>query len=319
MISKKTVFILGAGAHIPYGFPGGKNLIEDVVKQLNHSQRDNDLSLKILPQRAGVNIDVVQEKNINAFIQSLSQAGQASIDSFINANQHMAGFDILGKVGIAQTLLKVEEKFIVERSNEKDSNNDWFEYLFEKMSDGISKANHFLRDNNISFITFNYDRLLEHKFFNSLKYSFNVESDQKVLEMVRTIPIHHVYGSLGEYDPNNFGQINYWSSSFKSIQTIHEVIAGHSAAVKSAKQQLEQAEKICLLGFGYHKENIELLELPRVIDEINSNVVACRYGVTDEEIRRVTLSNRLRERKLEMGSKDENALDTLRNRQAFDS
>ena len=56
-----------------------------------------------------------------------------------------------------------------------------------------------------------------------------------------------------------------------------------------------------------------------MIEQINSNVVACRFGVTDEEMRRVTLSNRLRERKLEMGSKDENALDTLRNRQAFDS
>jgi len=319
MISKKTVFILGAGAHIPYGFPSGRNLIDDVVNQLIYAQRDDAFTLNTLPQRGGVNIDVVQQKNINAFIQSLSQAGQASIDSFLNANQHRTGFDILGKVGIAQTLLRVEEKFIVERSNDKDGNNDWFEYLFAKMCDGVSKVNNFLRDNNVSFISFNYDRLLEHKFFNALKYSFSTESDKDTLEMVRAIPIHHVYGSLGEYDPSNFGQINYWDRAFKSIQTIHEVVAEHSEAVRSAKQELEQADKICLLGFGYHKENIELLELPRIIEQINNNVVACRFSVTNEEMRRVILSNRIRERKLEMGSKDEDALDTLRNQPAFDS
>jgi hypothetical protein len=56
-----------------------------------------------------------------------------------------------------------------------------------------------------------------------------------------------------------------------------------------------------------------------MIEGVDGNIVACRFGVTDEEMRRVTLSNRLRERKLEMGSKDENALDTLRNQPAFDS
>jgi hypothetical protein len=319
MISNKTVLILGAGAHIPYGFPSGKRLMGNVVDQLFRARQDSNLSLYTLPSKGDVNIDIVQQKNVDRFMESLNQAGQASIDSFINANQHMTGFDVIGKVGIAQSILEAEAKFLIARNSNKDNKYDWFEYLFEKMCDGVVKSNHFLRDNNVSFITFNYDRLLEQKFFNALKHSFNLENDQKVLELVKAIPIYHVYGSLGEYDPNGFGQINYWTSTYKSIQTIHEVIAEHSAAVKSARQQLEQAEKICLLGFGYHRENIELLELSRMIEQINSNVVACRFGVTDEEMRRVTLSNRLRERKLEMGSKDENALDTLRNRQAFDS
>lgn len=319
MISKKTVFILGAGAHIPYGFPSGKELMGNVVDQLMRGIRDADLSLRTLPQRGDVNINIVQQKNIEIFIESLNQAGQTSIDSFINANQHMKGFDVIGKVGIAQTILESEAKFLLARGSNKDNKYDWFEYLFAKMCDGVSKSNHFLRDNNVRFITFNYDRLLEHKFFNALKHSFNPGNDQETVDMVKAIPIDHVYGSLGEYDPNSFGQINYWDRAFKSIQTIHEVIEEHSAAIQLAKKELEQAEKICLLGFGYHKENIELLGLPRVIEEINSNVVACRFGVTDEEMRRVTLSNRIRERKLEMGSKDENALDTLRNRQAFDS
>lgn len=319
MISKKTVFILGAGAHIPYGFPSGKELMGNVVDQLMRGMRDTELSLRTLPQRGGININIVQQKNIEKFIESLNKAGQASIDSFINANQHMTGFDVIGKAGIAQAILESEAKFLIAKGSNKDNKYDWFEYLFEKMCDGISKSNQFFRDNKVSFITFNYDRLLEHKFFNALKHSFNPSNDQETVDMVKAIPIHHVYGSLGVYDPIIFGQINYWDRAFKSIQTIHEVIEEHSTAIQLAKKELDQAEKICFLGFGYHKENIELLDLPRVIEEINGNIVACRFGVTDEEMRRITLSNRIQERKLEMSSKDENALDTLRNRQAFDS
>lgn len=72
MISKKTVFILGAGAHIPYGFSSGKELMGNVVDQLARGIRDADLSLRTLPQRGGVNIDIVQQKIIERFIESLN-------------------------------------------------------------------------------------------------------------------------------------------------------------------------------------------------------------------------------------------------------
>lgn len=319
MISKKTVFILGAGAHIPYGFPGGKELMENIVALLMRAEQDSSISLGSLPQRNGVNSEIVRQRNVDTFINSLNQAGQASIDSFINANQHMTGFDVIGKIGIAQAILEAEGKFLISRSNNGAKRFDWFEYLFAKMCDGVSGLNDFFRDNKISFITFNYDRLLEHKFFNSLRYSFNIRDDQEALRMIKAMPIHHVYGSLGAYDPNSFGQINFWGSAFKSIQTIHEVIEGHSEVINSAKQELEQAEKICLLGFGFHNENISLLGLPKVVEEAASNVSVCRYGITDEEIRRVVFSNKIRRTKLQVGDKDMDALGALRNLPVFDS
>ena len=319
MISKKTVFILGAGAHIPYGFPSGKELIRNVVAQLRVAQNHSDLNLRALPQRSGVNSQYVQQQNIARFIDSLSQAGQASIDTFLNANQHMGGYDVLGKVGVAQTLLQSEANFLTAKTHEKNTQYDWFEYLFEKMADGIGKVEHFFRDNHISFITFNYDRLLEFKLFNSLKNSFNIASDQDVLNMVSAIPIHHVYGSLGEFEPSRFGDLNQWESSFKSINTIYEVSAGQSDAVNSAISALNEAEKICLLGFGFHHENVSLLDLPRVIEEQSGNIAACRHGVTDEVIRRVVFSNRIRQSKLHIAPEQMKALETLRNLPVFDS
>jgi hypothetical protein len=320
MISKRTVFVLGAGAHIPYGFPSGKELMENIVGQLIRAQRDPDLSLRTLPQRSGVNPNIVQQQNIDAFINSLSQAGQASIDTFINANQHMAGFDVIGKVGIAQALLESEAKFLMAMNAGKVGNaGDWFKYLFEKMCGGISRANHLLRDNQITFITFNYDRLLELKLFNAIKNSFSIADDQEVLGMVNAIPVHHLYGSLGKFDPHQFGYLNIWDNAWKSIQTIYEVQVGNSPAVQASIEALNQAEKICLLGFGFHSENISLLELPKIVEETASNVSVSRYGVTDEEMRRVVFSNNIRHTKLQMGDRDMDALGALRNLPVFDS
>jgi len=205
MISKRTVFILGAGAHIPYGFPSGKELITNVVKQLKFGQSNSDLSLRTLPQRGGVNILDVQQQNVAQFISSLNQAGQASIDTFLNANQHMRGYDVIGKAGIAQAILESEANFLNLRGTQKERTSDWFEYLFAKMYDGVSRVDQFFRDNKVTFITFNYDRLLELKFFHALKNSFNVSNDEHVLRMVNSIEIHHLYGSLGEFDPSRFG------------------------------------------------------------------------------------------------------------------
>lgn len=83
MISKKTLFILGAGAHIPYGFSSGKALMGYVVDQLARGIRDAELSLRTLPQRSGVNIDIVQQENIEKFVESLNQAGQARSWNFL--------------------------------------------------------------------------------------------------------------------------------------------------------------------------------------------------------------------------------------------
>lgn len=318
MIAKRTVFVLGAGAHIPYGFPSGKELITNVVKQLKASQNNPDLSLRILPQRSGVNFLDVQQQNINQFIDSLSQAGQASIDTFLNANQHMRGYDVIGKVGIAQAILESEAKFLNAREIDQENSNDWFEYLFAKMCDGVSNVHHFFRDNKVTFITFNYDRLLEFKLFNALRSSFNIPNDD-VLSMVNAVPIHHLYGSLGEFDPYRFGDMNQWVDAFKSIKTIHDVSVDQSYYVRAAIEALSQAEKICLLGFGFHHENIALIELSRMVEEAQSNVNVCRFGVTDEEIRRVVLFNQIREKKLKMGDENMDALKTLRNIPVFDN
>jgi len=113
--------------------------------------------------------------------------------------------------------------------------------------------------------------------------------------------------------------VTQWTEAFKSIKTIHEIAVGHSSIVRAAIDALSVAEKICLLGFGFHHENVALLELSKIVEKSPSNVNVCRFGVTDEEIRRVVISNQIRETKLRMGDENMDALQTLRNMPVFDS
>jgi hypothetical protein len=318
MISNKTVFILGAGAHIPYGFPSGKALIKDVIASLSHSKINPYLSLTTLPQRCGIDPMDVQDSNLGNFINALSNAGQASIDTFLNSNQHMSGFDIVGKIGISQTLLKIENDTFHTNSDIKHDAYDWFEYLFEKMCEGITSASQFVSDNKITFVTFNYDRLLEHKFFVGIKNSFGISDDIEVLELVNSIPIHHVYGSLGSFTPNSFGNLSLWADSFKTIQTIHEAQKSKSNALKDSINAMSQADIICILGFGFHRENISLLTLPDMIEKISGIVFACRLGLTDEEIRRVLVANNLANKEnFKICNDAYDALGTLKNYSVF--
>ena len=53
-----------------------------------------------------------------------------------------------------------------------------------------------LNTNNIKFITFNYDRLLENFLAVSMQNSFS-HFRNEVLEKVKQMSIEHVYGKLG--------------------------------------------------------------------------------------------------------------------------
>ena len=131
MIDRKTVFVLGAGAHCSYGFPSGPTLKGKVASAVRKSMESTtSLSLKRLPSAIGVSAEQVQNDRAEAFALALENAGQASIDAFLNANRHQLGFETIGKAAIAQVLLECE-------ATAHETNDDWLGYLFEIMIDGI--------------------------------------------------------------------------------------------------------------------------------------------------------------------------------------
>ena len=280
MIESPTVFVLGAGANCSYGFPTGEQLKKHVAVTVRKSLNDETRNFLLMQTFGAAPANEVQPARCAAFAEALENAGHASIDAFLNSNSHQLGFQTIGKGAIAQVLLEFEKKQFT-----RSSDDYWLDYLFKIMLDGTNRPEDFVHSNKVSFITFNYDRLLESWFFCRLKYSFGLD-DNTAIRLLRDIPIHHVYGMLGNFPNETNSDQHEWIRASKGIRTIFDT--GHDQQMlDSAKSLLESAHIICLLGFGFHRENIELLNLVKHASACTGIVASSRYEILDAEWERL--------------------------------
>ncbi|MBC7911334.1 MAG: SIR2 family protein [Pyrinomonadaceae bacterium] len=245
MITNRIVLVLGAGASIPYGFPSGVALTNQIIKELKDKggQYTNDI------------LDCGFKWGLlNKFRQHLELSYQASIDAFL---EHRTEFMKVGKTCIARSLIPCEAISNLARGRE----GHWYEYLFQKLS---ATPENFAR-NSLSIITFNYDRSLEHFLFIAIKHSYGI-SDSDTAKLVRTIPIIHLHGDLGKltvldgigrpYEPTISPSI--LNQCATDIKIIYEDVTDDSQFVE-AQKLIESAELVCFLGFGFHPMNINRL------------------------------------------------------------
>ena len=95
MITTPTVLVLGAGASVPYGFPSGLELLEQIngnLEYLNHSWWN-------IIER----LEVTREE-VSYFLQELLFSGQPSVDAFL---EHRSEFLKVGKLVIALAIFRV--------------------------------------------------------------------------------------------------------------------------------------------------------------------------------------------------------------------
>ena len=173
MISQPTVFVVGAGASQPYGFPLGIDLLFEVVGMMN-----DDLAQ--LTAMTGI----PQEK-FRAFGAALFNSGKNSVDAFL---EHRPDFIDVGKIATAHRLIWCENtNALLGRLN-----GHWLRYVYGRMNAPFDEFG----KNRISFITFNYDRSIEHFLYTALCNGYG-KDPREVAEQLSTIPVVHLHGNLG--------------------------------------------------------------------------------------------------------------------------
>lgn len=94
MIWCKTVFVLGAGASYPYGFPTGEGLVNDIVALASEEQTRDDFLYN----------DCV-DRDVLRFAKDLADSDTPSVDSFL---EHRPDFLKIGKLAICLSLIPKE-------------------------------------------------------------------------------------------------------------------------------------------------------------------------------------------------------------------
>jgi len=96
MIENKTVLVLGAGASVPFGFPTGQGLKDQVCAQTLQ-----------YPEKIQLLETLGFDKNkIARFRTALENSGRSSVDAFL---EYREDFLDIGKTAISATLLPFEK------------------------------------------------------------------------------------------------------------------------------------------------------------------------------------------------------------------
>ena len=273
MIDEPTLFVLGAGASQPYGFPTGEKLINEIIAILDPESTNvgyQRIQERIIASLEGsTETDDERLSRMAEFRKTLVGANAPSIDEFLSSTKQK--YAQIGTRAIAAVLLEKERESVSKLMQSPDP--DWYSTFFHRL---LTDQPENLVRNKVFVITYNYDRSLEH----FLVTSFNTRrppnvSQEKWDQMVRdTVPVHHIYGKLGgivPYEnetsphvvPYGHPSASISPDAIKLAAGNIKIIGPDSALMQQQhvfiNNEMYRARNIYVLGCAFHKANMRIL------------------------------------------------------------
>jgi len=291
MIDVPTLFILGAGASKPYGFPTGDELRTEIIKGFS-ADLERLMGSDPVPTTHHHKERIIESARI--FVDHFKNSPITSIDKYLAFNPNFSRF---GKFAIALYIRKKEKQIrLFEDLGDSDPQENWYRLIFNRMTSTLKAPEDFRRfaENKIAFITFNYDRSLEYFLYKWFLHTFWESRDKfrGSLSDYIPFPIIHVYGKVGElsWEPPYDQDSNYREEpvTFEWVKNLANgirVIGEKSAEVigEQIKALIEAKKRIFFLGFGYAKENLDEIGLPGAIDD-KWKIFGTGKGMTKKEM-----------------------------------
>lgn len=308
MFRAKTVFVLGAGASAEVGLPVGDKLLENICNLLEFHfdfgalKKGDHLFLEALKVSLETKMDSQKSaEELNSYLRagrqiSASSVQAISIDNIVDALEDDA-IEMMAKIGIVRAIHLAEKssKFFEAK---KDNNTGidlrkfgetWYSHLTKIICENRKSTEIEQVFENLSFVSFNYDRCLEHYLPKSIANYYGV-AEATVQETVQSLRVHRPYGIAGKLPwqtlpaaASNFGggDAAELSHAASEIRTFTQGM-GDAQKQKAMHSDLMDADRIVFLGSAFHRQNLELLKIPGNQDV---EVLATSSGVSDSDQR----------------------------------
>jgi hypothetical protein len=280
MIRTKTTLIVGAGAsqeiHLPsspevldrtasaydfYRF-GGEQMTKDSSMLLRH--------LNKLAERPGNSLEKLYEATERLRI---SARMSKMIDTVIEQNDDNPLVTLTGKLAVLHFICQGEARSNLRPAPKSpgelplQAGDFWLLELGKLMTAGVPRSKVHQCFENLSIISFNYDRSIEH----FLPYVLITAYGMTLPEAQRTVSEHlkivHPYGTIGrlpwqkgEGADVEWGNENPWNMTnlVNNIRTPGE-LARDNRAMMEVRNAMLKSQRLVFTGFGYHPQNIDLL------------------------------------------------------------
>ncbi|WP_298257018.1 hypothetical protein [uncultured Litoreibacter sp.] len=208
--------------------------------------------------------------------QIIASAKQAiSIDNIVDALGD-AQTELVAKLGIVRAIHSAEKqshffKETHERSNEIDLRkfgSTWYSHLTKIICENRKREDISNIFENLSFVSFNYDRCLEHYLPKSIANYYGL-TEELVQDYVQDLRVHRPYGIAGRLPWQNsdtaaapFGNVRADSLAVAAseIRTFTQGM-GDQDKQSAMHKDLMEAERIVFLGSAFHRQNLELLKV----------------------------------------------------------
>jgi hypothetical protein len=149
------------------------------------------------------------------------------------------------------------------------------------------------KDNNISFVTFNYDRSLEHYLYTCLKNYFRDLMDDDISNTIQQFGFIHIYGQLGflPWQIKDGLKIEYGNArGYDELVSVKDSIKliDERTIDRKLKDDLTKifakASRVYFLGFGYDQSNMKIIH-NYIHSHNNIFRMGTVYGLSPIEIR----------------------------------
>jgi hypothetical protein len=279
MFSQPIVFVVGAGASAEFDLPLGFQLKSSIKKALNFVRGAVGSGDRSMFDMLGNRFRQDAAKYHEAATELAARMDEfESIDEALHWFTARAEIVLLGKAEIVRQILLAENRsklFNAEtptliRANQYEET--WLPYFLSMVLGSQTREQAAATPfQNITIINFNYDRTIEHFLFSRLQTNFGLR-DSEAKNATSSLTVIRPYGSVGPLPWQNGTAVQFGNV----ITTDHDKLLTLAVNVRTFTEQhlssdlqplvrsaIEAARFVVFLGFGFHQQNMALLQCTR--------------------------------------------------------
>lgn len=280
MFRRNTVFIVGAGASSEVGLPVGSELATRISDLMRFEFDLGRMTKGDGEIYAAWNRHFPDGDKLDEHLRAARRISDGiflvkSIDNFLHIHEHDECLKFCGKTAIVRSILEAERtsKLFIDQAdrsqtiNIQDIDNTWYVEFAKMLTVGRRKEDLGDLFDEISIVCFNYDRCIQHFLIHALVLLYSIRQEEAEA-VVSSLEIYHPYGTVGELQTN----LNPQGTPFgdrvdgetllrlsNGIRTFNEQV-DDAETLNALKSNIADAETLVFLGFGYHEQNMELLQ-----------------------------------------------------------